>query len=120
MPFGLMSHTLPLELSAPWKLVAAPLIRLRVIEEALGSLKVTVSPLAVLKPVQLMTALEVVCVTVVLVPAVLMLAVPEETVPPVGSAVERAGIRPRLKAVVTSSKRVWLDFFTELPLKLNY
>ncbi len=58
-PLGLMTQTLPLEVSEPSKVVAPPLTRLRVMEaEPCWSEKFTVWPFVVLNPVQLMTALD--------------------------------------------------------------
>src|ERR1700677_4865848 len=102
MPLRLMTQTLPFELSVPSKLVALPLTRFSVMEEGLGSLNCTVCPLEVLKPVQLTTLFGVVCVTVVCVEVLLIVAVPCDTDPPVGSADENAGDRVRARAVVRS------------------
>ncbi len=107
-PLGLITHTLPLEYSVPLNVVAAPLTRLRVTElSPVMSLKFTSSPLAVLNPVQLITALGVLCTTVVETEVLLMLAVPAATVPPLGSAFDAVDAMARVMAEVISSS-LWV------------
>src|SRR5271157_4235394 len=83
MPFELMRKTLPLALRAPCStLCSLPITRLRVIDEALGWLKLTVSEGAVLKLCQLMEALFVDWLMFVVVPDWPMAAAPVVTTPP--------------------------------------
>ncbi len=87
-PLELIRKTLPLALSAPSiTLRSLPTTRLSVIAEALGWLKLTVSPAAMPKPCQLMLARCVLWSMRVTLPAWPMVALPLVTVPPCGAAV---------------------------------
>ena len=67
-------------------LVSLPMTRLRVVEAALGWLKLTVSCLPIENPCQLMTALLEDWLMLVVLPDCWMPAVPATTEPPVGPA----------------------------------
>ncbi len=86
-PFGLTRKTLPLAVRFPRMLEGSgPVTRLRATALLLGWAKRTVSPWAMLKPCQLITAFWLDWVTVRSAPRVDTLAAPAATEPPVGRA----------------------------------
>ncbi len=93
MPCGLISHTWPLAMMVPSMTDGLKsLMRLRVIDEALGWLNCTVWPCDTLKLFQSMIARCEDWLTVVRPVREVMLACPPVTCPPVGSAVR--SVRP--------------------------
>ena len=91
-PLGLSKNTCPLALTLPMIWVASPAAtRFKMVELALGWSNRTVAAEPTSKLSQLMTAAELLCLTVRLAPAAEMVAVPAATCPPVGKVFALGG-----------------------------
>jgi len=84
-----------------------PNTRLSVTDWLFGCAKVTDSPAAMPKLCQLMTALWLAWVTVRLLGAVVMLALPVATAPPVGTACAVLAISSSIPLMQLASRRAW-------------
>jgi hypothetical protein len=116
-PPGLSSQTLPLALSVPRMLLAAPppVTRLSAMLPAFGWSKRTVAPAPTSNVFQLVTTRCVACVTVSWLPACDSVAAPATTLPPVGSAWASAAPEPASSAAAASTPAIPVTPDVRLP-----